>query len=213
MLESSQILQYGWLKMKGRLWAMIVKYDKTGVSSEVKPPLRWLPAALDKMRWHLIRLRGQSQVPQSKSNWGSPSAKNMKPVYIFLSLTYCCRLTEPTEMGRVVGFFLYFEGSTALHSSARALHSLYKGWPKGSSSPPAQTAGHVQKWHVQENGWWQTSAVFPPCSLMSLMAQCFRVSVFTPRAKKERLSPVPVTPFSGAEGQSSVWWQQGCPLP
>lgn len=55
-------------------------------------------------------LRGQTQVSQAKGNWGSPFSQKMKPAYAFLPLTHWCWLTEPTETGRVVGFFLYLKG-------------------------------------------------------------------------------------------------------
>lgn len=109
----------------------------------------WKPAQARGMPF----LRGQTQMLQVKSNWGSPLPQNMKPACAFHPLIHWCWFTEPTEIGRAAGFFLYLKVCTTALLLLLYIHFMKSG-PKGSCSPQAQPAECLGKWHIQENGWW-----------------------------------------------------------
>lgn len=143
-------------------------------------------------------LRGQTQVLQAKSNWRSLFPQNMKSGCALLPLTHWSWLTEPTEIGMIVGFFLYLKVSTTPFCSGFAF-TLWRMGPRAglvhrNSLLSIGEAACPGKWLVTNIRHFDPLLPDVPRGSVP-QSECFHAL-----RKKKRLSPMLLTLFSGAEG-------------
>lgn len=136
--------------------------------------------------------KGPNPCASGKKQLGSPFPQNMKPAYAFLPLTQWCWLCEPTNIGRVVGVFLYLKVCMRLPSCSGFAFAL---WRMGHGPILVARQRLLNTWGGEMSRKMPGDKHPPFCPLLpdilaqsvlpelSLMGQCSQVSVLMPRGR------------------------------